>query len=578
MENPTAGLHVVFSVTSAYTKGARLCHKDAIRSSLPTYEAPPACNSQQQKEPRPSSAATTLICAGAAESTSLTQRAPEQKPTSANVRRSPSPSIAAALLASCVPPLAGADNLAALTAGTEISAPTPRAPAPAAAAKVLAGKSSNRMVARVGGGAAEGSAQGEPPQNTSSGDQAHVVERKDQLWPGAGVEIERRDDRERNTSRSQQDLRERSSPAHARPGGRSHQSFTTASPATHPYNAQQYRAIAPEGATAMPGGNQASAGGLKWNPAWEQQRLPTLPYIRRHVDHTSPRSAFEQHNPSGAAGNYTDRDDISGADRFVCPPGYFVHESPIPRKRRVQASGAEGESHTGYHQPGRAQLYASPRIYHPSYISGVHSSVAIRREQRMPSDTGSAGDGSHWRDRREHREQPRASDNRGRWRDDDNSGWVEKSEDHVYLPTGQAYQPATERGDHRRGDPRRYRSDQGGRISIASSLSDSSGRGYKYGFGLPSSVKEPAKMVGAADGDGGGGALSDPYRGHALARGGAVVGRGRRGEHPDYRVGNEGYSDSQTRRGVAHIASRESVSERKSIGCFGGGKANSSSV
>lgn len=571
VENPTTGLHVVFSVTSAYTEGARLCRKDAIRSSLPTFEAPPACNSQRPKEPQSSSAATTPACSSAAENNSSTQRVPEQNLTSTDVRRSPSPSSATALVAPCVsPPPAGTDNLAALRASTETSVPTPRAPAPTATAKALAGKSSNRMVARVGGGPAKGFAQDGALQNSAPGDQVHAVERKGQLWRGSGFENERRDGRERNATRSDQDLRERSSAVRATAGGSSPRSFVTASPAMYPYDAQQYREIAPEGATAMMGGDQPSIGGSKWNPAWEQQRLPTLPYIRRHVDHTSPRSASEQHNPSGGAGSFTARDSIAGADRFVRPPGYFVHEPPIQRKRQVVvASEVEDESRTGYHPPAREQtLYAPPRVYHPGYVaSDVHSSVATGREHDMPPDTRSAGGGSHWGKRRDDREQPSESDNRIRWRENDDEGWARKSEHHISLPTGHAYQPSTERGHTRGEDPRRYRPDHGGRMHNASSLSDSSRRRYKYGNGLPPSGKESAKMVGAA--------LSDPSRGRTLARGGAGMGRGRREEqrgaeltgHAGYDVRNGGYSerpflatDSQARRGVDNIASRESVS------------------
>lgn len=578
------GLHVVFSVTSAYTKGARLCHKDAARSSLPTFEAPPAYKFQQPKEPRQSSAAATASApSSAAERNPNTQSAPEQKPTCADVRRSPSPSVAAELRHPCVsPPPPGTDNLAALRASTETSEPTPGAPAPpapVAAAKAPAGTSPNRMVARGDGGTAEGFAQGEPPQNTTSEDQARVAEINGQFWPESGVESERRDGRERNTIGGEQDLRERSSPVHARAGERNPRSFMPASPAMYPYNAQQYRERVPEGATVMMEGDQPSAGGLKWNPAWEQHRLPTLPYIRRHVDHISPRSAFEQQSPSGGAGSFATRDSsVAGVDRLARPPGYFVQEPPIRRKRQAETSRTEDESHTGYHPPARERTLHGrpPRVYHPGYASDVHSSVAIEREHHMPPDTTSAGGGSHWGERRDDREQPRASNHRSRWREDGDEGWARKSERNAYLPAGHAYQPGTGRGHNRQEDPRRYQSDYDGGIYKASSLSDSSRRGYKYGNGIPPSGKETAKMVGTGGGGGGGGvASSDPSRGRAFARGGAVMGMGRRGEqrgveltgHGDYHIGNGGYSerliDSQARRGVDSIASRESVSLRK---------------
>lgn len=564
-ENRATGLHVVFSVTSAYTKEARLCHQDAVRSSLPTFEAPPAYNSQQPKESQQSSSASIASAPSSAAESNSSQRAPEREPTSAGVRRSPSPSVAEALIAPCMsPPPAGTDNLGAVRATTETSPATPRAPAPAAAVEAPTGTSSNRMVARVSGGVAEGFAQGGPPQNTATEDHAHVVERKGQLWPGSGVE-------------SEQDIRERSSQGRARGGKRSSRSFMLASPALYPSNAPQYGGRVSEGAMAMTGLDQPSAGGLKWNPAWEQRRLPTLPYIRRHVDHTLPRSAFEQHSPSGVAGRSTTQDtSIAGANRFVRPPGYIAHEPPIQRQRQVEASRREDKSHTGHHPPAREQsFYGPPLPYHPGYASDVHSSVATVREHHMPPDTSSAGGGSHWGERRDNSEQPRASDNRSRWREDDDEGWARKSERVAYLPTGPAYQPATGRGRNKREDPRRYRSDHGERINNSSSLSDSSRRGYKYGTGLPPSGKESAKMVGAVGG-GGGAALSDPSRGRSLARGGAAMGRGRREEHrgaeltghAEHHVSSGGYSerlatDSQARRGVDNIASRESVSQHK---------------
>eukprot|EP00752_Nemacystus_decipiens_P001794 g1733.t1 len=94
-DNPATGLHVVFSVTSAYTKEARLGCKDAALSSLPTFEAPSAYNSQQPDESQSSTAATASAPVTAAESNFSTKLAPEQKPTPADVRRSPSPSVAA---------------------------------------------------------------------------------------------------------------------------------------------------------------------------------------------------------------------------------------------------------------------------------------------------------------------------------------------------------------------------------------------------------------------------------------------------------------------------------------------------
>lgn len=567
VESPATGLHVVFSVTSAYTKGAILCHQDAVHSSLPTFEAPPVYNPQQPKETPSSPAATASAPSGDAESNPSTKGVPKQKPTSPDVRRSPTPSVAAALIATPAP--AGTDNLAAMRASTEGSAPPPRAPASAAAADVLAGASSNCLVASVGGGTVDGFGQVGPPHNAVSRDQAYAEESNGQRWLGSGGEGERPDGRERTTVGSEQDARYRSSPVNARVGGRSPRGFTPVSPAMYPYHAQPYRGIAPEGAPAMIGGVQPSAGSLKWNPAWEQ-RLPTLPYIRRNVDRTSPRSAFEQHTARGS---------ISGADRFVRPSGYFAHEPPIQRKRQVEASRAEDESHTAYHPPAHEHaLHAPPpRLYHPGYASDVHSSVAAGREHHMPPDARNAGGGSHWGERGYDKEQPHASDHLSRWREDDDEAWARKSEGEgdVHLPTGYAYtyQPAAGRGRYRGKETRRYRSDHGGgRMNVASSLSGSSRRGYKNGNGLPPSGKESAKMVGAGGGGGGSGAaLSDPSRGRVLAGGGAELGRGRRHGgveltgHEEDHVSNGGYweriaTDSQARRGVDNIASKEPVS------------------
>ena len=577
-ETPASGLHVVFSLISSYTKRARLCHKDAARSSLPTFEAPPAYNSQQPKEPRPSSTVSTAP-SSAAENISPASRASEQKPTSEDVRQSPSPSVAAALVAPCAsPPPPGMDNLAALRASTEASAPRPGGPAPpapAAAAKAPAGTPSNRTVVRFGGGAAEGFAWGGAAQNAASGDLARAVERNGQLWPGSGIESERRDHRERTTVGGGQDLRERSPLVHARAGAPSPRSFMPSSPYLYPYNAQQYRERLPEGATGMVGGDQPTAGGLKWNPAWEQQRLPTLPYIRRHVDHASPRSAFERQSPSGGPASFATRDSVAGVDRFARPPGYFAHDPPTQRKRQAETGRAEDGLHTGYHPPARERtLYGPPpRVYHPGYASDVHSSVATRREHHMPPDARITG--PHRGERRDDSEKSRASNNRSRWREDDDEGWARKSDRNAYLTTGHDYQPANARGHNRDREegPGHYQEEPGrGGIYNASSLSDSSRRGYKYGNGVAPSGKETAGMVGTGGG-GGGAALSDPSRGRAFARGGAVMGRGRRDEQRgveltgrgDYHVGNGGYSerllpDGQARREVDSTASRESVS------------------
>lgn len=434
---PATGLHVVFSVTSAYTKEARLCHEDAVRLSLPTFEATPAFNFQQTKQSIPSPVTTsdtaTLACFATAESKSSTLLPPAQNSGGLiSERRSPSSSVAMAAMAPCLPtPPISKENSAATRPSVETSAPTGTR-ATAAVPKALARSPFNRTAAREGSniGRVVG---GELSQNAAPsdhGDRLAGVKKRDQHRPGHGGDSGHRDSRENETGGNERYLRDQSSPIPPEPGSpstpaagqldwenrspvkkiadgeRSTRKIDIATnPATDPYHAQQRKERGAERAKGMVGRGDPSTGRLRWNPAWEQpdfpppspesaqvpptSHRPTLPYIQRHVDNASPQSAFGHQDSSGWGESCTTRDANIGADRYIRPAGYYAHEPPTQGKRHEVAGGSEDKSHLRYHRPIREQPYhAAPRYGHRGYFSdgqrdmesppGHHSGEEIR--------------------------------------------------------------------------------------------------------------------------------------------------------------------------------------------------------
>lgn len=414
-EAPATGLHVVFSVTSAYTKGARLCHEDALRSSLPSFEATPANNFQQLEESRPSpetasdTPSATSACSATADNSSSALRPPATNPAGLiSDRRPPSSGLAIAPIAPCLstPPIAkGCPS--ATRPGVEKTAPTGTR-ATAAVPKVLARSPSNTTTGRTEGGSVGGVVEGELSQKGGHGgrpDRLAGVTRADQNRPGYGRDSGRRDSRERTTGDSGRCLRDQLSPIPPKSGsplgletrdlakkatgdrGSTHIVMAD-NPAADPYHAQQRRERGADRIIGMVGGENPSTGRLRWNSAWEQQDLappspesapvpptshrPTLPYIQRHVDNASPQSAFGHQDSSGGWGKSdTPRDTSVGGDSYIRPPEYYAHEPPVQRNWHEPPGRAEDKSFLRYHRPVREQRHhAFPRHGgHQGYFS-----------------------------------------------------------------------------------------------------------------------------------------------------------------------------------------------------------------
>lgn len=403
-EAPATGLHVVFSVTSAYTKGARLCHEDAVRSSLPRFEATPADNFHQPKESHPLPITTsdtpsaTPACFSTAENNSSALRPPAIKPAGlTSDQRPPTSGVAIAPIAPCLstPPIAE-DRPAATLPDIEMAAPTGNQ-ATAAVPIALPRSPSNTTAARVEGGSNGGVVEGEFSQQSGHGghgDRLAGITTTDQHRPGYGGDSGRRDNRERTTGGNGRYLRDHSSPIPPKSdsplglgnrnptkklagGGRSTHTVMADNPASDPYQTQQRRERG-ENRIGMVGGENPSTGRLRWNSAWEQQDLPppspesapvppashrsTLPYIQRHVDNASPQSAFGHQGSSGWGESDTPRDTSVGGDRYIRPPGYYAHEPPVERKWHEVPGRADDKSQLRYHRAIREQRHhAAPR-------------------------------------------------------------------------------------------------------------------------------------------------------------------------------------------------------------------------
>lgn len=545
---------------SAYSKGARVCQKDAMRLSLRTFEAPTANDSRQPtkpkspptamttKDPPTLAAASSTFAAAAAAATAdegiSAPRRPslkEQDPAGDH-RRTTSPSVAAVLLAPCLSPLPEAkqNHLIGAAPRDEPSVPTagvpPAAAAPAAAPEIPQPSSSTRTVAAAAeGGDVRGGVWGGPVQSaeTRGGNQPAGAATRGQRQPGFGVD-----------------------PDSAR--------CATTSGRPPP--------------SGMEGSAHPSAARLRWNTAWEQQRLlppspsapaemlppshaPSLPHIRRHVDsssfnsNASPRSTLGQLEPSGVAGSHhVPRDPAIGAPhRYVLPPGYRAHEHPVQSKRYV---GAEDEPDTPavrhYQHAREERHHGATRHHHHRYVSDGQRDVASPGHQ--------AGEGSRELEWNRGRRKERHTSGRGyhvspeqtvansggrrpsRWRDEEEDGedWTRNGrpgltrrsapqEDLLAAAAGGGYvsQAATGGGHNGEEYPGPYRFHHGSRKHKASLQSDDNSGGYKYGGGcLPPSGKarwEPKKTVGVA-------VSPDPSRRRAVAATGVAMGRKAAGE------------------------------------------------
>lgn len=500
VDTPATGLQVVFSVTSSYAKGARLRREDAVGLSLPTFEAP-GYNSQP---------ATTKYTPPTA---SVSSDATESDPHSADVQRPPSAGVAAAMIAPCI-----SQPQVAPRATVGIPAPTPAAPVPPAVPEAPAETSSNRATARIERGRAKGFEQKEHAGSAASGDHENDVERGGLYRPGSGIERDRRDSRDHNTSSHERCLRE--SPAPPKAVRRSPRRALAETLAVYPYHTPQFGERGAERPMAM----------KRKSPAWEQQRLPptpvealpTLPYIRRHVGYASPRSAFEQHDLPTGMGRYAPRDVLGPGHVVVRSPTHYS-QPPIQREGQI-ASGGGNEPHARYRSPPPLEQ----KYHHPGYFSDGQRSSAlpesqepIARENQISQYNWSTGGRYQWGERREDGEHTHSGFNnpRNRWKEDHGEGWTERSERDIRLAVGHAYQPVIGRGIN--SEAKSIRLDHGGRKDDRNSLPDSRRGGFKYGGSLPPSGKEPTKVAAA---------LSDPSRGRAMERGEVAIGRGGREE------------------------------------------------
>ncbi len=540
VEFPAADLQVVFSVTSSYAKGARLRREDAAGLSLPTFEAP-GYNSQQPKQPQTPPAATRDTPPTASVSCHATD-----DPPSAVVQRPPSSGVAAAIIAPSQPQVAPR-----ATVGTP--APTAATPVPPAVPKALVETWSNRAAARTESGHAKGFEVKRQAPNAVSGERENNAERGGLQWPGSGVERERRDSRDHLTGSNERYLRE--SPVPHKAGGRSPRRALAENLAVYPYHTPQLGERGAEGPMAM----------KRKSPAWEKQCLkpspveaiPTLPYIRPHVDYASPRSAFEQHDLSTGMGRYAQRD-VSGAGHFVVPsPTYYSQEPPIQRKGNIAPGGGDGP-HPHYHPPPPREQkdHAPARYHHPGYFSDGqrssalpgsqhrdgHSSEPIAREHQVSPCNWSTGGRYRWGEPRYDREHMHSGINnpRNRWKEDHGEGWMGRPERDVRLAVGHAYQPAIRRGINSEAES--IRLDHGSRKGDYDSLPDSRRGGFKYGGSLPPSGKEPGKVAAA---------LSNPSRGRAMAREEVAMGRGRREEPTEVQRAEQGSHQIRKRGGYS---------------------------
>lgn len=336
---PTTGLHVAFSVTSTYSKGARLCDEDAMQVSLPTFEATPPKASDRHpatlassapaatKRPQPSS--TVVV---AADGRCSSPKSCSQGPASSGDRGLSRGTAAEALASPYVSPQPlGVGQTATSQTGVDASAQRPGDPASAPVPKAPAVNSSDR----VHRGNAPSQLAARPAHSeTSTG----AIERDKPLAGRLGW----------NTAWEKQDLLPSSS-----------------------------------------------------TPAEASRQTPesTLPYIRRHTEQSSHRPGLEPQDSSGYAGNFARTDSTVRADGCIRPTAYFDHDPPVQSMRHVVPSGAEEETHAlRYHRPAREQQYNAPPAYSPGPYRVGNAAEAVWNQPRHLDTTLTAvsGGGSNW--------------------------------------------------------------------------------------------------------------------------------------------------------------------------------------
>lgn len=378
----SVGLDVVFSVMSAYSEEAKLCKTDALRLSLPAFQAP---TSLPPKTTTPTeTAGDTSIASSAALDNTTTLRCPSQDPCRPD-SQSPSLSrVSAALAGPCIirppssaEPTGSATQLSSMT-------PTPVGSETALASRSPARILPNKTTAGAGSGIAEEAAQGRPPRKALPPDDKHggycstrIAAAGQSRFGVVGADNEHRIKQELDTTTRRRDSRYHR-PLVAAESGRNAAGANgnVEEVAQRTVGSERYQNVkvssnaagrcAPQSSTqiasppvdfrrqdkAVPEttGDHSSAR-LRWNPAWERQPpSPTapvpsqssLPYIGQQ---TGARPAFGGHD---SGDNRTPRDVIA-RDRFRdrSPP-----YDPEPAHRKRHTAGAEiGEATPRYRRP-----------------------------------------------------------------------------------------------------------------------------------------------------------------------------------------------------------------------------------
>ncbi|CAM9971703.1 unnamed protein product, partial [Hapterophycus canaliculatus] len=347
---PIKGLHVVFSVTSAYSKGARLCEKDAMQVSLPTFEA----TSPEDAENDPATVASFVPAAtkitqssstfvASAEGSCSSPNPRLQAPGSAGDTRSSKGAVAEELGSPYVsPPPVGAGYLNTPQSGVEASGQRSLDPAPGPVLKAPAVHSSDI----IHGGNMPSNFATRPSHSETiagmiQGDKALAGRLR---W---------------NPAWEKQDLLQ--------------SSFTPA---------------------------QAS----------RQKYASTLPNIRRHLEQTSPRSGFYPQESSGYEGISSRMNSVVGGDGYVRPTGYSSHDLSVQSTQHEVPGGAGDETQAlRYHQSARDQQHNAPPVYYERVVVspgpyGAGSTPEAVRNQRQHFDktsTAAVGGGSNWERRRD---------------------------------------------------------------------------------------------------------------------------------------------------------------------------------
>lgn len=383
----SVGLDVVFSVMSAYSEEAKLCKTDALRLSLPAFQAP-TCLPPKTTTTTPVKTAGDISTASSAarDTTSSTLPRPSQDHRRPDCR-SPSPArVSAALAGPCnILSPSSAEHADSANQRSSIT-PTQAGAETAVASRSPTRSLPGRTMAGVRSGTAEGPAQGgplrkEPPRDEKHGDY-YSTRIAEAGQSGFGVEVgvdnEHRSKQELDTTTRERDSRYHRSPVPTEllrntAGANGNVEEVT----QRTVGSERYANVdvaanaadrsAPQSSTLTTGPpidfprrdipvpettGGHSAARLKWNPAWERQppsaaapapSQSSLPYIRQQA---GARSAFGGHD---SVGSRTPRDAFT-RDRLGGGHSPPYEPEPMRRKRHTAVEGG-GEATPPYRRP-----------------------------------------------------------------------------------------------------------------------------------------------------------------------------------------------------------------------------------